>query len=225
MARTLVCNCSSPPIWPQAGRQTCPAYLMADQLLLLRAYFTDRHDSNGVPDWELPLFPAITGEVTSKEAMVATIVKAGEMLGVARESPDGSERLSGHSLRVTGAQGLAVLGWHLWAIQLQGRWGSDTTNKYLREAPLVHHSTTPVSAVDVDALIEKILPLLQQPDRQPRPAPTPSPAQSEHVERLLDQQASLTIRSSPSSSASSERALTPTDLVVNLNSGFTHTER
>ena len=121
MARTLVCNCANPPGWPQAGRRTCPAHLMADQLLLLRTYFPDRYDANGVPDWELPLFPTIAGEVVSKDAMVATIIKAGEMLGVARESPDGSERLSGHSLRVTGAQGLTGLGWHLWAIQLQGR--------------------------------------------------------------------------------------------------------
>ena len=107
------------------------------------------------------------------------------------------------------------------AIQLQGRWGSDTTNKYLREAPLSHQSTTPVYAMDVDVLVEKLLPLLQHPVRLPRPAPTPIPAQSEQVEELLVQQASL-VTGSSSSPASSDRALVPADLVVNLNSGFTH---
>ena len=54
---------------------------MADQLLLLRNFFPDRFDGNGVPDWELPLFPTIAGEVVSKDAMVATIVTTGEILG------------------------------------------------------------------------------------------------------------------------------------------------
>ena len=75
MARTLVCNCSCPPSWPEAGKKICPAHIVADHLLL-RA-FPDRHDSKGIPDWNLPLFPAITGGVVKKEAMVATIEKAG----------------------------------------------------------------------------------------------------------------------------------------------------
>ena len=52
------------------------------------------------------------------------------------ESADGSERISGHTLRVTGAQGLARLGLELWAIQLFGRWGSEAVKLYVRLAPL-----------------------------------------------------------------------------------------
>ena len=51
-------------------------------------------------------------------------------------SPDGTERVSGHSLRVTGAQGLARLGLDAWSIQLLGRWGSAVVFGYIREAAL-----------------------------------------------------------------------------------------
>ena len=49
---------------------------------------------------------------------------------------DGSARVSGHSLRATGAQGLARAGVDVWAIQLLGRWGSSTVLEYVREVPL-----------------------------------------------------------------------------------------
>ena len=65
-----------------------------------------------------------------------TIVSAADQLGVPRTSPDLTERVSGHSLRVTGAQGLTLRGWHLWRVQLHGRWGSETVKRYIREAPL-----------------------------------------------------------------------------------------
>ena len=149
--------------------------------------------------------------------MVETIIKAGEALGIARESPDGSERLSGHSLRVTGAQGLAAMGWHLWAVQLQGRWGSDTIKKYLREAPLAHPSPTPSAALDIDALVEKLLPVLSHQDRQQQEhhcqASTPSIAQSEQMEELLAEQSVRTVRSSATSSSSSDLPLKPAELV------------
>ena len=56
--------------------------------------------------------------------MTATIRAAALHLGSDLVSPDGTERVSGHSLRVTGAQGLARLGLDAWSIQLLGRWGS-----------------------------------------------------------------------------------------------------
>ena len=82
---------------------------------MLRAFFPDRHDSKGIPDWDLPLFPAITGGVVKKEAMVATIEKAGEALNIAHVAPDGSERLSGAFLASYGRPrtrrfGLALVG-------------------------------------------------------------------------------------------------------------------
>lgn len=86
----------------------------------------------------LPLFPDAAGGFCTKEGMAATIVHAGTRLGVPVQTSDGSERLSGHSLRATGAQGpcLARLGLDLWAIQLLGRWGSDRVKGYIREAQL-----------------------------------------------------------------------------------------
>ena len=66
----------------------------------------------------LPLFPTARGTACSKEAMSATILHAAELLGVELVAPDGSERVSGHSLRATGAQGLAAAGVETWAIEL-----------------------------------------------------------------------------------------------------------
>ena len=63
-------------------------------------------------------------------------MEAARMLGIAWCAPDGSERVSGHSLRVMGAQGLVVRGWDLWIVQLHGRWGSDVIKRYIRDSPL-----------------------------------------------------------------------------------------
>ena len=57
------------------------------------------------PDWQLPLFPDLEGEVVGKQAMVDTIRRAAYHLGVSECAPDGSERVSGHSLRVTWGAG------------------------------------------------------------------------------------------------------------------------
>ena len=68
--------------------------------------------------------------------MCCIIEFAASSLGVPLAAPDGSERISGHSLRVTGAQGLTNLGWHLWVVQLHGWWGSDVVRRYVRDSPL-----------------------------------------------------------------------------------------
>ena len=119
---------------PSSPSSSCPAHAVWDQLLLLQKFFPGRFsgepDPAGLrrPDLDLPLFPDARGEVCDKEAVTAVIVEAGRLLGVT-EPVDGSERLSGHSLRVTGAQGLARLGVDLWAIQLIGRWGSEKVKR------------------------------------------------------------------------------------------------
>ena len=74
--------------------------------------------------------------MVSKRAMTQTIEAAAVQLEVPLTAPDESERVSGHSLRVSGAQGLARLGWDLWAIQLHGRWQSDVVKHYVRDAHL-----------------------------------------------------------------------------------------
>ena len=91
---------------------------------------------DGVPDQDLPMFPRIDGGVVQKEDMVSTIEHAAAALGTPLQSADGGERISGHTLRVTGAQGLARAGVECWAIQLLGRWGSDAVLGYVRAIPL-----------------------------------------------------------------------------------------
>ena len=68
--------------------------------------------------------------------MVDTIRRAAELLQLPPLSPDGVPRWTGHTLRVTGAQGLALAGLDTWAIQLLGRWGSEAVRSYIRQAPL-----------------------------------------------------------------------------------------
>ena len=94
--------------------------------------------------------------------MAKTIAHAATSLHVPLSAPDGSERVSGHSLRVMGAQGLARLGWDLWAIQLQGRWPSDVVKHYVRDAHLspvgvaAHSGSGPALEQVVDAVIRKL---------------------------------------------------------------------
>ena len=113
----------------------CPYHAGAAQLKRLARMFPHRFHS-GVPDRDLPLFPTTAGGTVDKEAMTQTIVTAASKLHVPLAAPDGSARISGHSLRVTGAQGLARLGVDTWAIQLLGRWGSSTVLAYIKEVPL-----------------------------------------------------------------------------------------
>ena len=85
---------------------------------------------------DFPLFPNFLGRPCKKESMAETFVHAAGYLGFPSVSPDGSEAITGHSLRVTGAQGLARLGLGAWTIQLIGRWGSATILRYIRAIPL-----------------------------------------------------------------------------------------
>ena len=82
----------------------------------------------------LPLFPTWRGTAPSKLSVVSTILAAAGRLGVPLAAPAESTRISGHTLRATGAQGLTRLGLDLWAVQLLGRWGSHTVTLYIRDA-------------------------------------------------------------------------------------------
>merc|ERR1712085_226856 len=103
VARAHGCSCTT------AATPSCPYHAVLDQLDRLRRLFPDRWSSTG-PDDDLPLFPAEDGSVVTKDRMVATIVAAAKLLKVPLAAPDGSARVSGHSLRVSGAQGLAKAG-------------------------------------------------------------------------------------------------------------------
>ena len=131
-----------------------------DHLRFLRFRFPSKWQSDG-PIWDLPLFPTSSGAVVQKSCMADTVVEAARLLGVRREAPDGSERVTGHSLRVTGAQGLAQRGWDLWTIQLHGRWGSDVIKRYVRDSPLLAVTSgrrpSGVGGPDLEAVLDAII--------------------------------------------------------------------
>ena len=130
VARAHRCRCSSLP-----APFSCPAHVVIDQLLFLRRQFPEQWAGDRAHR-DLPLFPQISGAACSKAAMVGTIVDAAGQLDVPLASVDGATRISGHSLRVGGAQGLARAGFPTWSIQLMGRWGTDTVKQYIGEAAL-----------------------------------------------------------------------------------------
>ena len=124
-----------------------------------------------------PLFPTAAGKVVSKNAMQDNILEAARLLGVPHAAPDGSERVSGHSLRVTGAQGLVLRGWDLWTVQLHGRWGSDVVKRYVRESPLtaVALGRGPAARQDLD--LEAVVSAVVR-ELQPRVRVEPAAVQS-----------------------------------------------
>ena len=99
--------------------------------------------------------------------MTSTIVGAARRLGMA-DLPDGSQRVTGHSLRSTGAQGLVLLGWRTDAVQLMGRWQSEAVKRYTRDAAL--HAPTEL------ATILMALCGIARSEVPPPPSPEPEPA-------------------------------------------------
>ena len=169
-ARSLRCLC--PPDPSHHDRALCPVHTLAEHLLFLQARLPQTF-LEGEASVDLPLFPSAEGTVVTKAAMQDCIVEAGRLLGIQRSAPDGSERITGHSLRVTGAQGLVMRGWDLWTVQLHGRWGSDVIKRYVRDSPLaaVASGRGPASGhgLDLEAVVEAVVRKLQ-PSERVRPA-------------------------------------------------------
>ena len=88
-------------------------------------------------DGTLPLFPDIRGMVCTKESVVATFEQATLRIGKPIRTEDNVRILGGHSLRVTGAQYLASLGFSVALIQLIARHESDIILRYVQDAPLL----------------------------------------------------------------------------------------
>jgi hypothetical protein len=95
--------------------------------------------------------------LVEKDKMVLTILEAAKSLGVAVASPDGSVRVSGHSLRVTGAQGLTHRGLDVWTVQLLGRWGSTAVQGYVRDLHLVDASRRAAGSSSGGASLDDIV--------------------------------------------------------------------
>ena len=149
VSRSHGCSCGS------SRSARCPAHVAQLQLARLERLFPEKF-REGKPIECLPMFPAADGSVVAKEDMVATIETAAKNLGVDLLSADGSERVSGHSLRVTGAQGLSRAGVECWAIQLLGRWGSDAVLGYVRAVPL-ERSTLWARSIAMEDTLEHVV--------------------------------------------------------------------
>ena len=145
-ARCHRCRCEA-----MGAPFSCPVHAVLDQMAFLRRQFPRRW-TGGRPDQLLPLFPGLGGEAASKPAMVGTVVAAALQLDVPLANADGTTRISGHSLRVGGAQGLSRAGFPLWSIQLFGRWGGDAVKAYVGETVLdvFSRAPAPVAAEQVD---------------------------------------------------------------------------
>ena len=166
-----------------------------------------------------PFFPKADGGVVCKAAMATTIAHAASFLHVPLSAPDGSERVSGHSLRVSGAQGLARLGWGLWAIQLQGRWHSDVVKHYVRDAHLAsvgsaaHLRDGPALEQVVGAVLRKLGSSCQVGSRDlPKSGGSAQPQAEEIAPLVLAEQPAW----------SDEPALLPEKLVLHTGSGIYH---
>ena len=121
VARSHGCSCREEPV------PSCPAHAAWDHACRLKEQFGEGY-------LDRPFFPDMRGQVCSKEAVAATLSEAAVKLSVPVETASG--KITGHTMRVTGAQGLAAGGLDLWAIQLLGRWGSMAVKTYVREAHL-----------------------------------------------------------------------------------------
>ena len=165
-ARALRCVCSADA--SSSSKMACPAHVLAEHVLFLQARFPAKF-VDGAEDMNFPLFPSAEGKVVMKAAMQDCIVECGRLLGINRSAPDGSERITGHSLRVTGTQGLVMRGWDLWTVQLHGRWGSDVIKRYARDSPLaaVASGRGPAARHDLDleAVVAAVVSKLQPSER------------------------------------------------------------
>ena len=206
-ARTHYCRCGSAAPLPD-----CVVHAMADQKAFLQRQFPSRWVS-GVPDVDLPLFPGLDGMAPSKADFVRAFQDAALRMGCSIVSPDGSRAVTGHSLRVGGAQGLARRGVELWSIQLLGRWGGETVRRYLAEAHLEVASRRAAAGdaglvgLDLEGLLDKIR------SREVRPEAIRCPLARAH----LQQETTLADSIAESAAGSS-----PQLWVTNLASGVAH---
>ena len=128
VARAHPCVCGGGPY-----RVDCPAHAAWDQLIMLRRRFPHRH-VDGRPHVDLPLFPDVFGKVATKKHFAQTIAECAVRSEQPTQNVDGTLKVTGHSLRASGAQMLAHLGFGLLDVQLIGRWGSDALLTYVRGA-------------------------------------------------------------------------------------------
>ena len=162
-------------------------------------------------------------------------------MGVALASPDLTEQVTRHSLRATGAQGLAKAGLDEWAIQLLGRWGSQAVRAYTREAALEASATwarravlgRPTAAGGIPTDVGKLRRLIKELLGESLSTFSPGLREGQAAEirddvlRALREAQTPPVASSPSSSSLSPPPAEPTvdRFIKNVSTGVFHLSR
>ncbi len=127
----------------------CPYHTATRHLRRLRSTFGKdfaRHDLN------IPLFPSCEGEFRSHFEMTGMIQDIIELTGepLTRPGVDGRrlQRFAEHVLRVSGAQLMARGGMDLYFIQLMGRWGSNSIERYVQDSYLLDQNNVSIAVTD-----------------------------------------------------------------------------
>ena len=120
--RSIHCCCAlaAVPDGDVRGSKVCAACAVRRQLLW-------RYKHGGQPSDHL--FCDSKGQAVEKKQMV----RSWQRLAAQGGSERGSEDISGHSARRSGAKMLCRCGWDLWKVQFHARWASDTVKLYTEE--------------------------------------------------------------------------------------------
>ena len=114
-------------------RKFCPVHLLSRHVEELKKHFVVQL---GLEWRKLPLFPRADGNALSKEAVVSMLTRLVASYGGRTVDHLGRSCISGHTMRITGAQLLASLGLDPVTIGMHGRWSSNAILTYLGESPL-----------------------------------------------------------------------------------------
>ena len=147
--RTHTCICQN-----GAPRPFCPAHCAWDQLLRLRREYAERFNGETLLT-DMPFFPTTGGAPCSKEGFTQTIVRAAQLLNQPITDDLENVRISGHSMRPTGAQFLAKAGLDTYTVQLLGRWGSSSVETYVRDA-VISEAASRARASQLSHTLDKI---------------------------------------------------------------------
>ena len=120
--RTLPCFCGLP-------HMPCAYHIALAHLAWLR-------DSGHSLAASAPLFPTVTGDMSTKQAAVLTFEQIGLLCGQPLWSEQGLRLFGGHSPRVTGARFYAGAGLEVDKIRILARHAGDMILRYVRDAPL-----------------------------------------------------------------------------------------
>ena len=131
--RTWGCVCPrGSDTQPYTGSPPCPFH----SALAIRDDLHRRFAVRNRLPATLPLFPTDTGEWCSREGFVNTMRSFAERLQMTTVDDLGRDVVGEHVWRVSGARHLAALNLPRVMIKLLARWGGETIDRYIQDAPL-----------------------------------------------------------------------------------------